>query len=166
MPIVMIICIYVVNRPHSINQYNDIWAVLTIWPSSDSMPPKCSRKCSHGGGPPPSADLEMAVESMPVDPDPAFDFLAKIPSPVVFSFFPGSRHQSFWGHRIIYPGCRCFHTSLDSVSSAPHSYSCWGSAICLPWQGPIPCQCQSFTGRSDVSHSKYTTIHIRHDSNV
>ena len=48
------------------------------------MPPKRSRKRSHGGGPPSSTERETAASPMPVVPDPAFDFLTKIPSPVVF----------------------------------------------------------------------------------
>ena len=48
------------------------------------MTPKRSRKRSRGGGPPSSTERERAASPMPVDPDSAFDFLTKIPSPVVF----------------------------------------------------------------------------------
>ena len=82
--------IYIADHTHSLNQYNCILAVLTICLSSVIMPPKHSWKWSCGGGPPPSTAMDMVEAAMPVDPDPAIDFLANIPLPVQFPTSQGT----------------------------------------------------------------------------
>ena len=88
-------------------QYNHILAVLTIYLSSVNMPPKRSRKRSCGGGPPPSTAIDMAEAPMPIDPDPAFGFLAKIPLPVQFP------------HRVLAPVIPVLPHHLYSLSQLP-----------------------------------------------
>ena len=56
------------------------------------MPPKSrSRKCSRAGAAPPSPLSQSKASAMRADPDPSFDFLAKVPSPVTLPPSQGSQ---------------------------------------------------------------------------